>query len=79
MIGMAIRQLPTRDDVYQAIRLHTGDSLATEADVLSTASDLAGVDREAVAEVYEALRRKGEIYSYPRGGVTVVRITDEVL
>jgi len=76
---MAIRQLPARDDVLTAIRLCTDDQPPTKADVLSTAVDLCEADREAVAEVYETLRKEGEIYAYPRGGVAVVRITDEVL
>jgi len=33
----------------------------------------------AVQDAYEQLRKEGEIYSYPSGGVVVVRITNEVL
>jgi len=36
-------------------------------------------DFEAAKDRYEQLRKQGEVYSYPQGGVVVVKITDEVL
>ena len=36
-------------------------------------------DFEAAKERYETLRKHGEIYSYPSGGVVVVRITEDQL
>jgi len=34
---------------------------------------------DRVRERYETLRKQGEIYSYPSGGVVVVRVTDDAL
>ena len=76
---MASRLLPDRDDVLTAIDLTTGDELATETEVLTTAARLSSRPRAAVREVFDQLEKRGEIYTYPQGGHVVVRITGEVL
>lgn len=66
--------------VKEAIKsARTKNQPAKENDVLHAAevnNDLRAVD---VKEAYENLRTRGEIYSYSTDGVTVVKITSEVL
>jgi len=69
-----------RTAIKEAIRsVRTTGQDATESDVLEAAAANSSHRLPAVQDAYEQLRREGEIYSYPSGGVVVVRITNEVL
>lgn len=66
LIKQTLRTLrSTNDDVTKA---ELFDALRETAD-----------DFESVKHQYERLRKHGEIYSYPSGGVVVVRITEDRL
>ena len=68
-----------RTTILNAIRLEQRRAVATESAVLETAAAFADVDTETLTATFEQLRREGEIYTYPKEGKAVVRITDEVL
>ena len=72
----------TTKELKRAIRLEqtrNGDGWAKRDDVLHTAAGFAECSVEAVREVYDDQRKRGEIYDYPVGDELVVRITDEVM
>jgi len=68
-----------RTTIFNAIRLEQRRGLATESAVLETAATFADTDPETLRATFEQLRREGEIYTYPKEGKAVVRITNEVL
>ena len=72
-------QRTTVAQIKETIRtLRSANSEATK-DKLFDALRRNTDDFEAVKKRYETLRKRGEIYSYPSGGVVVVKVTNDVL
>ena len=65
-------------DTIRSVRASDSPATKTEVfDALQRNDRVGDIDR--LRDTYESLRERGEIYSYPNGGVVVVKITDEVL
>jgi len=60
-------------------RHRTPDAPADAAAVKKNLADYSEADGEALLEAYQRAKRHGEIYEYPDGDGSVVKITDEVL
>jgi len=73
---MATSQTPRIRETIRTLRSANGD--VTEAELFDALRKKAA-DFEAAKERYERLRKQGEVYSYPSGGVVVVRITEDAL
>ena len=70
----------TAELIKQTIRsVQTETEPAAQEDVFNKLRQNTKRPTDSVKETYEWLRETGEIYTYPNGGVVVVKITDEVL
>jgi len=76
---MSVQTRNTTTVIKETIRTLQSTNDTVTKDELFTALRHNTDDFEAVKERYETLRKHGEIYSYPSGGVVVVRVTEDRL
>jgi len=64
--------------IKRVIRSHTSDTPAVERDVKAELREQCK-DYKRVCDVFERLRKHGEIYSYEKEDTRIVKVTDDQL
>lgn len=81
MVEHGVKQTNIAGTIKRVIRSHTSDTPAVERDVKAELrEELNDLEKyKRACDVFERLRKHGEIYSYEKEGTRIVKVTDDQL